>query len=72
MAKLFGSELHQHLADTAMDILNMYRQPDDPKWLEFQQETMDFYMIGQFQTVWAGTSEILRNIIAIRGLGLPR
>lgn len=71
--KLLWSENHQRLLDIAMDILGPdvafgpqeARAPAEGRW------TRDF-LWTRAETTLAGTSEIHRNIIAERGLGLPR
>ncbi len=72
IARLAGSLLQQHVASTAMDILGPFGQLDPgSKWAPlagFRREYL--YSLGA--TVGAGTAEIQRNIIATRGLGLPR
>ncbi len=72
MARLAGSLLQQHVASAAMDILGPFGQLDlGGRWSPpagFRREYL--YSLGA--TVGAGTAEIQRNIIATRGLGLPR
>lgn len=72
VARLAGSLLQQHVASTAMDILGPFGQLDPgSRWATlagFRREYL--YSLGA--TVGAGTAEIQRNIIATRGLGLPR
>jgi alkylation response protein AidB-like acyl-CoA dehydrogenase len=72
VARLAGSLLQQHVASTAMDILGPFGQLDPgSRWApseDFRREYL--YSLGA--TVGAGTAEIQRNIIAVRGLGLPR
>jgi alkylation response protein AidB-like acyl-CoA dehydrogenase len=72
--KLFTSELHQRIANTALKGLGLYgqlyddadpRSPDRAWW-------PTYYLASVSETVGAGTSEIQRNVIATRGLGLPR
>ncbi len=73
MGKLFGSELSQRTARTLMEILGMYGQlePKQPRTpLHGAMERM--YLSSISITIAAGSSEIQRNIIASRGLGLPR
>ena len=72
-AKVFGSEANQRLANLGVTMLGLYGQLHrDSKhvrlrgWLEHMYKETVFYTIG------AGSSEIQRNIIATRGLGLPR
>ncbi len=61
-SKLHWSEQNQRLTKLAMEILE---GEDDPYW-RYQQ------LRSRGNTIEAGTSEILRNIIAERVLGLPR
>ncbi|MCA9829959.1 MAG: acyl-CoA dehydrogenase family protein [Dehalococcoidia bacterium] len=70
-SKLFGSELSQRIGKTGMSMLGMLGQLRNGS----KQEIMDIatpYLSSMSSTVAAGTSEIQRNIIATRGLGLPR
>ena len=74
MNKMYGSELQQRVATTAMHLTGMSGQLRRPSGLEGDlkvRAAMD-YMTTVPATIAAGTSEIQRNIIATRGLGLPR
>jgi alkylation response protein AidB-like acyl-CoA dehydrogenase len=73
MAKMFGSELNQRFGATAINVLGMAGQlePGSP-WAPMQGRLERTYMAGLSYTIAGGTSEIQRNIIAQRGLGLPR
>jgi alkylation response protein AidB-like acyl-CoA dehydrogenase len=71
--KLLWSETHQRLLDLAMEILGtaaLYGPCDDHAPLHGRLHYQ--YLWTRAETVLAGTSEIMRNIIAERGLGLPR
>lgn len=72
MVKLFGSELTQQIAQTGMEILGLYGQlgrgsPRAP----YQGRINLFFLRSISDSIRAGTSEIQRNTIALRGLGLP-
>jgi alkylation response protein AidB-like acyl-CoA dehydrogenase len=74
VAKLFTSELDQRLLCTGMKLLGPFGQFDgraDP-WAPLGGRMARGYLASTASTVGGGTSEIQRNIIATRGLGLPR
>ena len=70
IAKAFGSEWCQRMARAAMNLLQLSggASADD----ELAAEISRRYLATVSLTIAAGTSEIQRNIIATRGLGLPR
>jgi alkylation response protein AidB-like acyl-CoA dehydrogenase len=73
ITKLFGSELGQRIARTAMHAAGTYGQldlgsPRAPAGGRFES----WYRIAVGSTLAGGTSEIQRSVIAQRGLGLPR
>ncbi len=71
MTKLFSSELNQRIARTGMKVLGLYGQLwGDGAPMKGRYESS--YMTALSSTIAGGTSEIQRNIIAQRGLGLPR
>jgi alkylation response protein AidB-like acyl-CoA dehydrogenase len=73
MSKLFGSELQKRLAGAGMEILGMSGQlAPDSRWTPMAGRLEQYYLFASALTVAAGTSEIMRGIIAGRGLGLPR
>lgn len=73
VSKLFGSEMSQRLAKTGMEILEFYSQLEMPsKWTPLKGRIEQLYLWTLANAIGAGTSEIQRNIIAMRGLGLPR
>ena len=71
LLKLYSTELNQRIARTGVHVLGLYGQlrgdeaPHGGRW-------MATYLRSQAYTIEGGTSEIQRNIIAQRGLGLPR
>src|SRR3979409_444812 len=64
--KLMWSELNQRMSETALDIAGPAGQVDDGDGWKYQ------YLRSRANTIEAGTSEVLRNILAERVLGLPR
>ena len=71
--KLTATELSRSLADAAMDILGPYGLLEEQsRWTPFRGMAPRGYLDCVSATIGAGTSEIQRNIIATRGLGLPR
>ena len=73
MSKVFGSETLQKVADTGMKILGHFGQlTDGDAWAPLQGRMQEAWRYSFSGTIAAGTSEIQRNIIAGRGLGLPR
>ena len=71
--KLMWSELNQRIAETALDLLGPYgtvaegdeRAPLGGRWVHG-------YLRSRANSIEGGTSEVLRNILAERVLGLPR
>jgi len=73
MSKVFGSETLQRVTAAALDVLGMYGVLGrDEKWAPLKGRVQEHWMISFSHTIAAGTSEVQRNIIAGRGLGLPR
>ncbi|HLZ72773.1 MAG TPA: acyl-CoA dehydrogenase family protein [Dehalococcoidia bacterium] len=73
MSKVYGTELNQRVAAAGINLLGLYGglRPGSP-FAPLQGELEDMYLSTVSYTIAAGTSEIQRNIIATRGLGLPR
>ena len=73
ITKLYCSELGQRIARTAVGLAGLYGQlgPGSP-WAPLMGRIERTYLIQVGATLAGGTSEIQRNIIATRGLGLPR
>ena len=62
-----SSETHRDLADLAVDALGL-DITDDPA----DNPIVHRMLVARAQTILGGTSEIQRNILAERVLGLPR
>jgi 3-oxocholest-4-en-26-oyl-CoA dehydrogenase alpha subunit len=72
MAKAYSTAFEQHLAVLAMDILGIYGSLlEDSKYAVIRGMAPHSYLGSKGYSLQAGTSEILRNILAQRGLGLP-
>ena len=73
MQKLFATETAQHIANTGMDVLGMLGQlKHGSKWAALAGAVEHCYRRSVVETIYGGTSEIQRNIIALKGLELPR
>jgi alkylation response protein AidB-like acyl-CoA dehydrogenase len=64
--KLMWSELNQRMTETAMEVGGPASQVGDGDGWKYQ------FLRARANTIEAGTSEVLRNILAERVLGLPR
>ena len=74
VSKLFNSEMSQKIALTGTRVFGLYAQIYDRKdgRAPMKSNMTRAYQQSVSATIAAGTSEIQRNIIATRGLGLPR
>ena len=73
MSKVFGSETVQRVTKTSLNILGMHGLlTRNDKWAPLKGRVQENWMSSFSGTIAAGTSEVQRNIIASRGLGLPR
>ncbi len=70
--KLYSTELNQRIARTAMKVLGLYGQVRDREHSPTKGRWTQTFLRSVAYTIEGGTSEIQRNIIAQRGLGLPR
>ncbi|MGH9139133.1 MAG: acyl-CoA dehydrogenase family protein [Acidimicrobiales bacterium] len=65
ITKLFWSELHRDLGELAVDLLA-------PAMLLADDPLQRLFLFSRSETIYAGSSEIQRNLIGERALGLPR
>ena len=73
IAKLYSSELDVRIWGTALKMLGLRGQLlKGSKHAEFDGSIPRSHMYATTSPVGGGTSEIQRNIIAMRGLGMPR
>jgi alkylation response protein AidB-like acyl-CoA dehydrogenase len=73
MLKMVVTETEQELVNTAMQILGPYGQIQrGSKWAQLNGKFECLYRDTLESLITRGTSEIMRNIIALRGLGLSR
>ena len=73
MIKVFASEALQRVAHVGTQIMGLYGQLEmGSKWAPLKGRMENAYLGSVGMLIAAGTSEIQRSIIAIRGLGLPR
>jgi len=72
MAKVYSTAFEQHLASLATEILGLYSGlVEDSKYAVLRGMAGHSFLASKGYSLQAGTSEILRNIVAQRGLGLP-
>ncbi len=71
--KLYSMELNQRIANTGIRLLGLYGQLSrTSKYAPLKGRLEYQYIRSVANTIEGGTSEIQRNIMATRGLGLPR
>ena len=73
LVKVFGTEMMQVLANVGMQMIGLYGQLGrDSTWTRLKGNIGHFYICTIGPKIAGGTSEVQRNVIALRGLGLPR
>jgi alkylation response protein AidB-like acyl-CoA dehydrogenase len=85
--KMFWSEMHQRAMELAVDIFGAEAMlidagPESGSWPGAQRERrregypvspmMSSFFFSRSETIWGGTSQIQRNIVGERVLGLPK
>jgi alkylation response protein AidB-like acyl-CoA dehydrogenase len=73
MVKLFNTEFAQRLYEAAVELMGLYGVlREDSPFTPFAGATSHNFLSAVQDTIGAGTSEVQREVIALRGLGLPR
>ena len=73
VVKVFATEASQRMYNFGTKMLGLYGQlAEDSKWVRLKGRIENGYLSSVAPTIYSGSSEIQRNIIATRGLGLPR
>jgi len=72
MSKAYSTAFEQRLAKAAMEVLGPYGQlVSNSKLAPIRGLAVHSYLASKGYSLQAGTSEILKNVLATRGLGLP-
>jgi alkylation response protein AidB-like acyl-CoA dehydrogenase len=74
MTKVFSTEFNQRIARTSTKLLGKYGdiRDRDGDYSQMRGRWATSYVSSVSSTLAGGTSEVQRNVIATRGLGLPR
>jgi alkylation response protein AidB-like acyl-CoA dehydrogenase len=73
LCKLYSFELHQRMTEAGMQVLGQYSQlAEGSAWVPIYGRVTSCYLRSYGHSLEQGTSEIDRDVIAQRGLGLPR
>jgi alkylation response protein AidB-like acyl-CoA dehydrogenase len=72
MSKAYGTAFEQRLAGAAIEVAGLYGQlSPDSKWVPMQGMAYHSYLSSKGYSLQAGSSEVLKNILATRKLQLP-
>jgi alkylation response protein AidB-like acyl-CoA dehydrogenase len=72
MSKAYSTEFEKRLAGVAMEVLGSYGQlTSSSKLVPLRGMASHSYLASKGYSLQAGTTEILKNVLAVRGLGLP-
>jgi alkylation response protein AidB-like acyl-CoA dehydrogenase len=72
VTKLQWSEAHQDIGELFADVTGMRSQVGDPTAPLGLDPLQLSYLWSRSETIWGGSSQVQRNIVAERVLGLPR
>ena len=69
MSKVYATSFEQRLANVALEILGPYGQlKPNSKWVKLNGVVYHSYLSSKGYSHQAGTSEVLKNILALRKL----
>ena len=69
--KIQWASWRRNLGELAMDVLGQVGEISDHA--EYEWDTLpNLFLFSRADTIYGGTNQIQRNLIAERGLGLPR
>jgi alkylation response protein AidB-like acyl-CoA dehydrogenase len=71
-SKLFWSHLDQELAQVATEVIGPASQLEESPWAPDEGQWQFYACLAQASGIRAGTTEILKNILGERVLGLPK
>jgi alkylation response protein AidB-like acyl-CoA dehydrogenase len=71
MTKLYWATWHQRLGELAMEVLGAEAEIAARAPYELTQ-LQEMFLFSRADTIYAGSNEIQKNIIATRALGLPK
>ena len=73
MQKVWANELDQRMANTGLQILGLYGQLEPgSRWASLEGKIEHLYRFAVHLTYGGGSHELMRNMMATRGMGLPR
>ncbi len=68
IAKIYWASWHRDLGELAMDVLG-----DEAEFIADEMNRMQkLFLYSRADTIYAGTNQIQRNLIAERALGMPK
>ena len=73
IAKVWGNELDQRIGHIGTQIMGLYGQLEpDSKWVPLRGAVEHRYLFTVHLSYGGGSHELMRSLIATRGMGLPR
>lgn len=73
ISKVWGNEVDQRIGNAGTQILGLYGQLEpDSKWTPLRGSIEHLYLFAVHLSYGAGPHELMRSLIATRGMGLPR